>query len=1202
MSAAAPWRPAPDRHLHKGTKDASGYVPAGSNRNMGDYTPKGLTRPGSGRELPHFLDLVARASPQLDIHAPMRTLLTKADGAAKQADTHLNFNRPDLAYIDYLLASNIVVDYIPRHKDFPHLQSDRGDLSRLYGTLQRRIKTQHQTFDRVREQIKANNALTGVQPTLTAGGSHGSPNRLAGDHPHCRPQTPHQAHESDTLSQPRSVGSTEYKERPSSAPRSAPSRSSWNAPQGRLSPSFASGSPRARPPVQPKPETLQSKPLPADIQGLQRRSSPSTNDSLAERFARLRQVEPREELPQQRSDLRNGAASVPRRSFSSSPNERRESMGGHSPIQLTPDSSTTSLSGSAETPYALASKISTRPSGPRDMPQVPVGPPVPPKHRLDTHINTSMPRPPSPTYSPARNLPTPSTINPPRTTARSVVGTGGRNNVQSGSNGPPYLLSPDEGLPLQPVGPGEHYAQNGGQPLLANLAGRTTISADQLYHCLSEPSRRPSVLVIDVRDREEFDRGHVASTSIMCIEPIMLRPRMSAEEIEETLVLSPEREQKLFSERNRFDLVVCYDLDSVDCLPRKAMHETADGSLLSLSQALQDFNYSKPLQRPPVRLLGGIEAWIKLFSEDALITSETALLDGRDLKHSGQRSGRPIARVPMANTTPGLEAKRKLRDHEPLDIDEEQAWMQRVRGEGRPALSTSDRTISGSRSSISEGSGATEEVEKTFRRDYDDFFRRFPEPAEVQQSMVSPPSTRARRDTILDHPFHNFTDVQTPAPPPRSLPAISHPPLHSAPSRPAPALPRQSYGGVSERTQYQPAPPARAPPIAPSRSMPSDTISSRSDTQIGRTGLTNFGATCYMNAVTQCLSATSPLTRHFLDGSYKSRIQKGNKWGSKGVLPEVYYNLMWHLWNGNFTFISPKTFRDFVSRLNKDFEDPHVQHDANDFLIFILDALHEDFNVNYSRTRLNDLTPAEERNRESMPPPIASRIEWDRYSHRNASRISELFGGQHVSRLECPACHFRSSSYETFNVLQLEIPKKGRGNLSECLRNYTQEEQLSEDDKWICPNCKVPRKAFKKITFTRAPHVLVIQLKRFKSLRRGFTDKITTFIDFPLTGLDLTPYTVRPLDPHVAHDAEAKYGSAVTELLHETTPPFQYDAYAVVQHFGTLTGGHYKALIRGDGARGRWLEFNDKIVSDYDPKHVASPASYLLFYVRSNVQ
>lgn len=75
----------------------------------------------------------------------------------------------------------------------------------------------------------------------------------------------------------------------------------------------------------------------------------------------------------------------------------------------------------------------------------------------------------------------------------------------------------------------------------------------------------------------------------------------------------------------------------------------------------------------------------------------------------------------------------------------------------------------------------------------------------------------------------------------------------------------------------------------------------------------------------------------------------------------------------------------------------------------------------------------------------------------------------------------------------------------------------------------------------------MIHLKRF-SFKGPFTDKIESFVDFPMKDLDLTNYmpfvdanleTDLPLD-----DARAQI------------PPFKYDLYAVTNHFGSLSSGH----------------------------------------------
>ena len=70
------------------------------------------------------------------------------------------------------------------------------------------------------------------------------------------------------------------------------------------------------------------------------------------------------------------------------------------------------------------------------------------------------------------------------------------------------------------------------------------------------------------------------------------------------------------------------------------------------------------------------------------------------------------------------------------------------------------------------------------------------------------------------------------------------------------------------------------------------------------------------------------------------------------------------------------------------------------------------------------------------------------------------------------------------------------------------------------------------------------------------------------------------------------------------TPPFLYDAYAVMRHLGASgNGGHYIGLVR-DVARGCWRKFDDDRVSDFDPnrlkpdQRLQNEQAYLVFYGR----
>lgn len=155
--------------------------------------------------------------------------------------------------------------------------------------------------------------------------------------------------------------------------------------------------------------------------------------------------------------------------------------------------------------------------------------------------------------------------------------------------------------------------------------------------------------------------------------------------------------------------------------------------------------------------------------------------------------------------------------------------------------------------------------------------------------------------------------------------------------------------------------------------------------------------------------------------------------------------------------------------------------------------------------------------------------------------------------------------------------KKSEANLAlrDCLTMYTTTERLSELDPWYCPTCKEHRCAWKKLDLWKLPQVLVIHLKRFHFSATHRT-KIGWLVDFPLHDLDLDEFIINP---------EVK--------------GVKYELFAVANHMGGLSSGHYTANARCDVA-GKWYTFDDSNVSKVrDSKNVVSPSAYVLFYRRS---
>ena len=130
------------------------------------------------------------------------------------------------------------------------------------------------------------------------------------------------------------------------------------------------------------------------------------------------------------------------------------------------------------------------------------------------------------------------------------------------------------------------------------------------------------------------------------------------------------------------------------------------------------------------------------------------------------------------------------------------------------------------------------------------------------------------------------------------------------------------------------------------------------------------------------------------------------------------------------------------------------------------------------------------------------------------------------------------------NVDTSEQQQKKQITLSDCMDEFTKEEELSEEDLWYCPKCKKHQRATKKFDLWRMPEIMVVHLKRF-SHSRTWRDKIDALIDFPASELDLTDRVLSIED----HDDLPQEDRLI------------YDLYGVDNHYGGLGGGHCKYIL-----------------------------------------
>ncbi|XP_039753826.1 ubiquitin carboxyl-terminal hydrolase 4 [Pararge aegeria] len=188
------------------------------------------------------------------------------------------------------------------------------------------------------------------------------------------------------------------------------------------------------------------------------------------------------------------------------------------------------------------------------------------------------------------------------------------------------------------------------------------------------------------------------------------------------------------------------------------------------------------------------------------------------------------------------------------------------------------------------------------------------------------------------------------------------------------------------------------------------------------TGIKNHGNTCYMNAVLQCLSHTDVIAEYFVLEHYKIDLQKRNKinskkYGTRGEVTEQLAALLKALWSCRYTPDMSTAFKAAVERHGNQYRG-NSQHDAQEFLFWLLDKVHEDLNTATKKkykTIKNTVGKSDE---------IVAAETLANHARRNSSFVQAVFQAQYRSALTCAKCERTSCTFDPFHCVSVQLPTK----------------------------------------------------------------------------------------------------------------------------------------------------------------------------------
>ncbi|KAG7700322.1 hypothetical protein KL930_001010 [Ogataea haglerorum] len=406
-------------------------------------------------------------------------------------------------------------------------------------------------------------------------------------------------------------------------------------------------------------------------------------------------------------------------------------------------------------------------------------------------------------------------------------------------------------------------------------------------------------------------------------------------------------------------------------------------------------------------------------------------------------------------------------------------------------------------------------------------------------------------------------------------------------------------------------------PSKPATSFRSSTPSLPPGLSLPLVRLHNYGSTCYINSMVQCLFNLSYFRNFMMDPSRFQPILRSND----NSLVLAFYALFNEFFYANgHAVVRPNNFVRLCSYLRPDLKIPHEQQDTSQFLYFILNRLHDELRI--------DDSPANRQSFKTNNPETdpftdygssKEYLSWNSQllKSEGVSPINKLFQIQQETKLKCGRCGYVSLNYDNLSMMNLNL----NGNeyyLNDLILRNLEPEELSErlGNAWNCPKCEKLSAELKQLEemvssqeskkrgffkFKKEEHATMddYQTGRYAELKALLSQpnvsyRSSNFIKLPQI---LTIYLAK-FDPYQNKlNIKLRFPKRLNFKIkrHDKEIAYSYKLSGWIDHLGDSIGsGHYTNVIHRSG---QWVLCDDDRLSvcRYE-EEIGDQNAYILFY------